>query len=53
MLDDCSFKWSSEKKWWVSTEDIKYEAALRKVKTQKPEEVEHTSNNNVITVDFG
>ena len=53
MLDEYSFKWSHEKKWWVSNEEIKYEAALRKVKTQKPEEVEHTSNNNVITVDFG
>ena len=55
MKDVYEFEWSTEKNWWVHSEDAKYEKSLRQ-QNKKPKIIaEQTSDNTatkVVKVDF-
>lgn len=54
ILEEFNSVWSNEKKWWVSNDAAKYEAAKQKQKKQETEEEEKVVavEDNVLTVNF-
>ena len=53
ILEEYNSVWSSEKRWWISNDAAKYEAAKQKQKQEQTEEEKVVSvEDNVLTVNF-
>lgn len=54
MLEEYSVAWSTEKNWWVSNEDVKYQSAKKSQAKKKPKEEPEvtTVQDNIVKIEF-